>query len=97
MKIAELTDPAAVERAIKEYDELGRDAFLHRYGFGPAVFYDLVHAGRKYDPKAIAGVAYGYQYPDRGPLTCKQFHSGKDTIRALDRMGFSVVHRPGTD
>lgn len=93
MKISDLTDPAAVERAINEYDELGRDAFLHRHGFGRAVFYDLVHEGRKYDPKAIAGVAYGYQHPDRGVLTYKQFHSGRDTIRALERMGFTVVRR----
>lgn len=94
IRIADLTDPASVQRAIKEYDDVGRDAFLHRYGFGPSVFYDLVHKEKQYPPKAIAGVAYGYQYPDRGALTCKQFHSGRDTNRALERMGFKVIRRP---
>ena len=70
---------------------------MHRYGFGHAVFYDLVHEDRKYDPKAIAGVAYGYQYPDRGALTREQFHSERDTIRALERMNFAVVRRSNAE
>lgn len=30
----ELTDPAAVVQALAEFDQLGRRAFLERYGFG---------------------------------------------------------------
>jgi hypothetical protein len=92
VRIAELTDPAAVERAIKEYDDLRPVAFFARYPFfGPALRYDLVHGGRSYPSKAIAGVAYGYQYPDRGVL--EKRNGGKETIEALVGMGFSVVDR----
>ena len=44
--------------AIAEYDRLGRDVFLTTYGYGPANSYLLVHNGRRYDSKAIAGVAH---------------------------------------
>ncbi len=58
----------AIDKALAEFDGLGRDAFLARYSFGRATDYALVMNGRKYDPKAIAGVAYGHDYPEAGPL-----------------------------
>lgn len=35
-RLSRLTDPVAVERAMDEFDALGRDEFLRRYGFGEA-------------------------------------------------------------
>ena len=35
-KLAELTDRAAVQAALDEYQRLGQAAFLERYGFGLA-------------------------------------------------------------
>ncbi len=49
-----------------EFDELGRDAFLRKYGFGRATQYALRIDGRDYDPKAIAGVAHGVDHPEKG-------------------------------
>jgi hypothetical protein len=46
-------------RATQEYDRLGREAFLDKYGFGQARSYLLVHNGKTYDSKAIVGAAHG--------------------------------------
>jgi hypothetical protein len=55
MGLSDLTDRSAVLQAIAEYDQLGRESFLARYGFGPARSYFLLHNGKRYDSKAIAG------------------------------------------
>jgi hypothetical protein len=34
------------------------------YRFGRRTKFDLIFEGRAYDPKAIIGVARGYEYPD---------------------------------
>ncbi|MEZ0077513.1 HNH endonuclease [Planotetraspora sp. GP83] len=76
--------------ALEEHDELGRDAFLDQYGYRPARDYFLIHEGRRYDSKAIAGVAH------RGvtgrPLRAAEFSGGNITVaRALSRLGFTVT------
>ncbi|MGV9380007.1 HNH endonuclease [Nonomuraea sp. NPDC003707] len=76
--------------AIVEYDAMGRDAFLSTYGYRPARDYFLVHEGRRYDSKAIAGVAH------RGvtgrPLLAQDFSGGRETVaRQLIRLGFEVT------
>jgi hypothetical protein len=50
----------SVRQAMAEYDAAGREPFLRRHGFGPARSYELVCNGRRYDSKAIIGVAHGY-------------------------------------
>ncbi|MFF3319357.1 HNH endonuclease [Streptomyces sp. NPDC003035] len=52
--------PQDVLKAIAEYDELGRDRFLSKYGYKPATGYLLIHEDRTYDSKAIAGVAHKF-------------------------------------
>jgi 5-methylcytosine-specific restriction protein A len=92
MKLKDLTDPRAVEQAVREFDELERDAFLRKYGFGPARSYFLKVAERFYDSKAIAGAAIGYQFPDAGPLTSTDFSGGERTVADKFRqLGFEVV------
>lgn len=92
MALADLTDPNAVQRAVREFDELGRDQFLSKYGFGKSRSYFLIEAGRSYDSKAIAGAAHGYQHPTLGPLGSKDFSGGDATVRArLEALGFTVV------
>lgn len=56
--LSEITRDAAL-RAIGEYDRLGQDGFLERYGFDRACQYLLVYGGKRYDSKAIVGVAHG--------------------------------------
>src|SRR5687768_17058170 len=83
----------SIERAIAEYDDLGRDAFLSKHGFGRATQYALVVAGREYDPKAIAGVAYGFDHPTEGTLNNKEFNGGLQLRGAFRPAGFDVVLR----
>ena len=77
MALSELTSRDAVLAAINEFDALGRDAFLEKYGFGSARQYFIQHDHRRYDSKAVAGVAYGKQFPERGPLSSNQFDGGE--------------------
>jgi hypothetical protein len=51
MSLSDLSHPQAVLRALAEFDEIGREAFLAKYGFGPARTYFLVHEGRFTTPK----------------------------------------------
>jgi 5-methylcytosine-specific restriction protein A len=80
----------SVLRAIAEYDELGQEAFLARYGFDSARTYLLVHDGKTYDSKAIAGAAHGF-LPGRRALSPGDFSGGKATVgRVLRGLGFAV-------
>ncbi len=92
MKLAALTDQSAVLSAIAEFDRLGRDVFLKKYGFKQARRYMLLHEGRQYDSKAIAGAAVGFQYPDAGPLLARDFSGGEATVKArLEHLGFKFL------
>ena len=94
MPLSELTSAIAVRRALAEFDRLGRDAFLDQYGFGRAREYFVQQDGRFYDSKAIAGVAFGFQHPDRGPLRARDFSGGEATVEAkLEELEFTVVRR----
>ena len=94
--IADITDPSAVLKAMEEYDRLGQDAFLSRYGYRQARAYRLQgDAGRDYDSKAILGVAYGYQFPGEEPLKASEFSGGEQTVqRRLEALGFQVIREP---
>jgi len=92
MPLSDLTNRNAVLSAIAEYDAIGQSAFLAKYGFAQARRYYLKHDGRLYDSKAIVGAAYGYQFPDRGPLAASEFTGGEATVRPLlEGLGFTVV------
>jgi len=93
MPISELTDKKAVLGALAVCDTLGRDAFLRKYGFRRATSLVLRFGGRDYDSKAIAGVAYGIQHPERGTLSNRDGYTGGQytSRRALERLGFEVI------
>src|SRR5690348_990864 len=91
MPLDDLTSHQAVVDAAAEFDRLGRESFLRKYGYGPARQYFLRFNGRLYDSKAIVGVAYGYQYPERGPLNRRDFSGGDATVRRkLEELRFAV-------
>ncbi|MHA7263461.1 HNH endonuclease [Arthrobacter sp. TMN-37] len=87
----DLTDREAVLRAMEEYDGIGRQAFLAKYGFGQAHKYLLVHKGRYYDSKAIVGVAHRIQ---TGALLSRSEFSGgvHGAVQRLEALGFDVAH-----
>ncbi|NBC38011.1 HNH endonuclease [Novosphingobium sp. FSY-8] len=78
-----------------EFDALGRDAFLDKYGFGPAKKYTLWYEGRPYDSKAIVGAAFGYLPGKPKPLTSGEFTGGTATVVSLlERLGFGFADQP---
>ena len=92
MGLSDVTDPTAVVEALKEADQLGRERFLEKYGFGESRQYFLKYDGRLYDSKAIIGAAHGFQHPDLGPLTSHDFSGGERTVqRQLEKLGFVVT------
>ncbi|GAA3499263.1 hypothetical protein GCM10019016_063670 [Streptomyces prasinosporus] len=75
--------------ATEEFRRLGRDTFLRTYGFGRARSYELVLDGRRYDSKALAGVAHGYATGHF--LRAADFSGGAATVaRCLRELGFVV-------
>jgi hypothetical protein len=90
--IGELTSRDAVVAALDEFDRIGREAFLDKYGFGPSRSYFVRRNGQLYDSKAIVGAAHGYEHPDRGPMKSSEFSGGEATVRAkLQELGFEVT------
>ncbi len=95
MPISELTSRAAVLEAIEEFDRLGRTAFLKENGYGKARELFVRHRGKLYDSKAISGVAYSRQFPERKPLRGNLFTGGRLTSGGtLEKLGFEVISRP---
>ena len=90
MALSDLT-ASAVLRAIEEFDQLGRDAFLEKYGFGKAREYLIQKDGRLYDSKAIVGAAHGY-LPGQTALKPNDFYGGEATVKkTLDALKIDVV------
>jgi hypothetical protein len=75
---------------MREYDELGRDAFLAKYKFGRSTKFVVVDNGREYDSKALLAAAHGFQHPDEGPLP-NNFSSGEQTTSRLRALGFTIA------
>lgn len=57
-RIKKLTDRHAVDDALVEFDEIGREAFLDKYGFGKSTEYFLVDDRGHYDSKPVFAAAY---------------------------------------
>ena len=90
MSTLHVTDARAVEKALDEFDQIGRDEFLRRYRFGRARAYFIVRNGEKYDSKAVLGAAHMFQY---GRALPHEEFSGGDAgaARELRELGFTVV------
>jgi hypothetical protein len=89
INLDDLTSRKAVLEACALFDQMGRDAFLKAHGFGPARQYFLLENGKRYDSKAIVGVAYGLQH--RTKVTPQDFSGGEATVqRVLERLRFKV-------
>lgn len=90
---SDLTDRASVNWAVSEFDRLGRDAFLKRFGFGVAREYFLVVNGSFYDSKAIFAAAYERQHGVS--VSSKEISGGKGGAAGrLIELGFEVQGNP---
>lgn len=93
MALADITYEAVLA-ALQQHDDLGREAFLRKYGFGEARSYFLRHGEHTYDSKAIAGAAHGF-LKGRSPLLPSEFSGGEKTVMArLKQLGFKVEGPP---
>jgi 5-methylcytosine-specific restriction enzyme A len=91
LALSDLT-AAAVLQALGEFDALGRDTFLQKYGFGKSRGYFLQHGGKPYDSKAIAGAAHGHIGSAFAPLSASEFSGGDKTVaKRLRDLGFTVL------
>ena len=91
MSLTELKKRQSILDAVKLCDQMGRENFLRQYGFGRAKEYFLVINGKTYDSKAIAGVAHGLEFPQKGALKATDFTGGEHTVqRKLQQLGFTV-------
>ena len=90
MALADLRDPDAVRQAMAEFDQLGQEGFLAKYGFGRSRDYVVLRDGRRYDSKAIVAAAHGFEHPDLGPLRHGDFNGGEPTVTKLESLGFKV-------
>jgi hypothetical protein len=76
--------------AIHEYDEVGQDAFLGRYGFAPSREHVVRHANQSYDSKALLGASLGYATGT--PATAAEFTSSKTAAaKVLRDLDFDVL------
>ncbi|MDE2169887.1 MAG: hypothetical protein KGJ57_10725 [Sphingomonadales bacterium] len=58
-------DKNAILSALSEFDQIGRQAFMEKYGFTDRnLTYEVEHDGRSYPSKAIFGSAFGYMPGD---------------------------------
>lgn len=81
--------------AVEEHDKIGRVKFLNKYGFKPAKKFMLVIDERRYDSKAICGVAHKFDFPKVGPLSSDSFSGGDSTVvKRLAALGFTVIAEP---
>jgi MoxR-like ATPase len=93
--INRITDPTAVELAMDEFDRLGREAFLEKYGFSRANRYFVKRGAKRYDSKAIYGVAHEIQFPEDGALRSGDFSGGHQTVQGpLEDLGYEFEVGP---
>ncbi|GEL93997.1 hypothetical protein [Cellulomonas composti] len=80
-------------QAIAEYDSRGESDFLGVYGFDPLADYSLLHDGRRYDPRAVLGVAHRFA---TGRLAAANEMSGgaHGAAGILRKRGFEVTEPP---
>ncbi len=92
MPISELHSHSAVLEAISEFDRIGDEAFLAKYGYRKALKYRLRYRGKLYDSKAIAGVAWGLQLHGDGQRRPESYSGGaQSSVPTLEKLSFEIV------
>ena len=90
MGMKELTREA-VEAVIAEYDQIGRDALLQRYGFSDAQAPAFEYEGQSYDSRAVIAAAWRHLGPGEAPFDPDEAARDERTVaRALKQLGFDI-------
>jgi 5-methylcytosine-specific restriction protein A len=91
-RLSELTDRSAVDSAVAEFQRIGRNAFLEKYGFAESRAYFANIDDELIDSKPLVAAIWAHQYPERPPLAAEDFSGGPaNTGRALKRLGVPLV------
>ncbi len=88
--LSNLTSAKAVQDSLEEFRELGRSAFLDRYGFKGSRRYFVIQDGIGYDSKPIAAAAYGHQHGREEALHFDDFSGGTPVISKMSKLGYMV-------
>lgn len=89
IRIRDLSDQQAIDDSIVEFDQIGRDAFLEKYGFGEAREYFVVTDSGRYDSKAIFAAAWLREHGEA--LTPSDFSGGRHGAAGrLIELGYTV-------
>ncbi|PXX68772.1 5-methylcytosine-specific restriction protein A [Nocardia tenerifensis] len=92
MALRDLTRDAVIA-AIREFDRVGRERFLVKYGFAESRRLFVVYEGKFYDSKALAGAAHAF-LSGQPPLRATEFSGGwSHAAGVLQRLGFDVIDR----
>ncbi len=88
MGLGEITSRDAVLDAIDEYEDLGADAFLERYGSGLSTSMTIEYVGRRFAALPALSVAHRVMHGTLLPPS-ELTHEG-DAQRQLETLGFRV-------
>jgi hypothetical protein len=95
MAFKDLNDPKCVLLALAEFDEIGRDRFLAKYGFHRSKRFMILHNDNLYDSKPVLSAAHGFQFGEA--LAASSFTGGlSGTVEKMRSLGFEVVNTDQT-
>lgn len=86
---ASLTDHSAVAQAFDEFDKLGRELFLLRYGFKEVNESFVVARSGRYDTRALFAAAYEFQ--TGSALSAREISGVSGVATQLTSLGYVVV------
>jgi hypothetical protein len=93
--IAALTSRSALERAMEEFDRVGRAEFLKAHETARAQDCFIDHGGHYYDAPVIAAAGYALEHPAEPRLIVRPSIAEERSVRvALERLGLRVVANP---
>ncbi len=84
-----LTDHSAISQAFDEFDKLGRELFLIRYGFKEVNESFVVARSGRYDTRALFAAAYEHQTGDA--LSARQISGFAAAATQFTALGYVVV------
>ena len=79
----------SVIKAIEEFDDIGVEKMLSKYGGGPSTKWYIHYEGKRYDQKLICRAAHDLQKLGHLPSGLGTFKTG-ESRRKLVALGFEV-------
>ena len=80
----------SVIKAIEEFDKIGQNRMLDKYGGGRSTRWYIHYEGKRYDQKLICRAAHHLQGLGKLPAGRDTFKAG-EARRKLAKLGFDVV------